>query len=50
MDFVLIGIGYWGKNYYRILNSNDNINLTAVVDNAPYDKLDSNIQYFQNIY
>jgi predicted dehydrogenase len=49
MDFVLIGIGYWGKNYYRILNSNDNINLNAVVDNAPYDKLDSNVQYFQNI-
>ena len=26
MDFALIGMGYWGKNYYRILNTNDNIN------------------------
>jgi len=49
MDFALIGMGYWGKNYYRILNTNDNINLTAVVDTAPYDKLNSKVQYFQNI-
>ena len=49
MDFVLIGMGYWGKNYYRILNSSEKINLTAVVDTVPYDKLDSNVQYFQNI-
>ena len=49
MDFALIGMGYWGKNYYRILNTNDNINLTAVVDTAPSDKLNSKVQYFQNI-
>ena len=35
MDFAIIGLGYWGKNYYRILNSNLNLNLFAVVDPSP---------------
>jgi len=49
MNFALFGIGYWGKNYYRILNSNENINLSAVIDKVQYDKLDSKIDYFQNV-
>ena len=40
MNYAIIGLGYWGKNYYRILNSNDNINLSAVVDSNQNINLD----------
>ena len=32
MDFALIGSGYWGRNFLRILNSIDEVNLLCVVD------------------
>ena len=40
MNYAIIGLGYWGKNYYRILNSNDKINLSAVVDSNKNINLD----------
>ena len=49
MNIALIGIGYWGRNYYRILNSNDNINLSSVVDPSPSIKLGSEVQYYTNL-
>ena len=49
MNIALIGIGYWGRNYYRILNLNDNINLSSVVDPSPSIKLGSEVQYYTNL-
>jgi UDP-N-acetylglucosamine 3-dehydrogenase len=49
MNFAIIGLGYWGKNYYRILNSNYNLNLSAVVDPSPKINLDSKIQKFEKL-
>lgn len=49
MDFALIGLGYWGKNYYRLLSSNDAVNLSAVVDISTNHKLDENCQYFPSV-
>ena len=46
MNFAIIGLGYWGKNYYRILNSNDNINLSAVVDSNQNIDLDEETKHF----
>lgn len=49
MNFAIIGLGYWGKNYYRILNSNDNINLSAVVDSNQNIILDEGTKHFPNL-
>ena len=49
MDFAIIGLGYWGKNYYRILNSNLNLNLSAVVDPSPRFKLNYETRQFKNL-
>ena len=49
MNFAIIGLGYWGKNYYRILNSNDKINLSAVVDSNQNINLDEGIQHFPDL-
>ena len=49
MNYAIIGLGYWGKNYYRILNSNDNINLSAVVDSNQNINLDEGIQHFPDL-
>lgn len=49
MNFAIIGLGYWGKNYYRILNSNDNINLSAVVDSNQNINLDEGIKHFPDL-
>ena len=49
MNFAIIGLGYWGKNYYRILNSNDNINLSAVVDSNQNINLDEGIKNFPDL-
>ena len=49
MNFAIIGLGYWGKNYYRIINSNYNLKLSAVVDPSPKINLDSNIQKFEKL-
>ena len=46
MNYAIIGLGYWGKNYYRILNSNDNINLSAVVDSNQNVALDEETEHF----
>jgi len=32
MNFALIGSGYWGRNFLRILNSIDEVNLLCIVD------------------
>ena len=35
MDLALIGNGYWGKNYFRLLEQDDFFNLKKfVVDNS----------------
>ena len=49
MNYAIIGLGYWGKNYYRILNSNDNINLSAVVDSNQNINLDEGIKHFPGL-
>ena len=49
MNFAIIGLGYWGKNYYRILNSNDNINLSAVVDSNQNINLDEGTKHFPDL-
>ena len=49
MNYAIIGLGYWGKNYYRILNSNDNINLSAVVDSNQNINLDEGIKHFPDL-
>ena len=49
MNFAIIGLGYWGKNYYRILNSDDNINLSAVVDSNQNIILDEGTKHFPNL-
>ena len=49
MNCAIIGLGYWGKNYYRILNSNKNINLSAVVDSNQNIALDEGIEYFPDL-
>lgn len=49
MNFAIIGLGYWGKNYYRILNSNDNINLSAVVDSNQNINLDEATKHFPDL-
>ena len=49
MNFAIIGLGYWGKNYYRILNSNDKINLSAVVDSNQNINLDEGIKHFPDL-
>lgn len=32
LNIVIVGLGYWGKNFLRIINSTDIFNLIAVVD------------------
>ena len=49
MNFAIIGLGYWGKNYYRILNSNENINLSAVVDSNQKINLDEGSKHFPDL-
>ena len=49
MNFAIIGLGYWGKIYYRILNSNDNINLSAVVDSSQNINLDERTKHFPDL-
>ena len=49
MNFAIIGLGYWGKNYYRILNSNDKINLSAIVDSNQNINLDEGMKHFPNL-
>ena len=49
MNFAIIGLGYWGKNYYRILNSNENINLSAIVDSNQNINLDEGIKHFPDL-
>ncbi len=34
MDLALIGNGYWGKNYFRLLEQDEFFNLKFVVDNS----------------
>jgi len=49
MNFAIIGLGYWGKNYFRILNSNDNIKLSAVVDSNQNINLDEETKHFPDL-
>ena len=49
MNFVIIGLGYWGKNYFRILNSIENINLSAVVDSNQNINLDEGTKHFPDL-
>ena len=49
MNYAIIGLGYWGKNYYRILNSNDKINLSAIVDSNQNINLDEGIKHFPDL-
>ena len=49
MNYAIIGLGYWGKNYYRILNSNENINLSAVVDSNQNINLDGGTKHFPDL-
>lgn len=35
LNVALFGMGYWGRNLFRVLSSNPRINLTSVVDFQP---------------
>ena len=49
MNFAIIGIGYWGKNYLRILNSLENTNLIAVVEPNPKIKIEKEDKDLSNM-
>jgi len=49
MNFAIIGLGYWGKNYLRILNSLENTNLIAVVEPNPKIITEKGIKQFSDI-
>ena len=49
MNIAIIGLGYWGKNYLRILSSNDGVKLSAVVEPTQNIKLDEEIKQFYNL-
>jgi len=49
VNFAIIGLGYWGKNYLRILNSLENINLIAVVEPNPKIKIEEDIKQLKNL-
>ena len=37
LDIIIVGLGYWGKNFLRLVNNTDIFNLVAIVD-AVIDK------------
>jgi predicted dehydrogenase len=49
VNFAIIGLGYWGKNYLRILNSHENINLIAVVEPNPKIKIEEDIKQLKDL-
>jgi len=49
LNIVIVGLGYWGKNFLRLINSTDIFNLTAVVDPIK-DNSNSIIQEEVNFY
>ncbi len=49
MNFAIIGLGYWGKNYLRILNSIQDINLVAVVEPNPKIKVEEGIKQLKEL-
>lgn len=49
MNIAIIGLGYWGKNYLRILSSHDGVKLSAVVEPTQKIKLDEEIKQFYNL-
>lgn len=49
MDFALIGLGYWGKNYHRILSLSDTLNLSVVIDTTLNHKLEADCKYFTSV-
>lgn len=49
MNIAIIGLGYWGKNYLRILSSNDGVKLSAIVEPTQNIKLDEEIKQFYNL-
>tara|TARA_B100000674_G_scaffold439927_1_gene402503 strand:+ start:3060 stop:4046 length:987 start_codon:yes stop_codon:yes gene_type:complete len=49
MNFAIIGIGYWGKNYLRILNSLENTNLIAVVEPNSKIKIEKDVRQLNDI-
>lgn len=49
MNIAIIGLGYWGKNYLRILKSIDDINLVAVVEPNPKVRIDKDIKQFNDL-
>jgi predicted dehydrogenase len=40
---VLVGCGYWGKNWYNTLKSIENVQIIAVIDPNPIIKVDNQI-------
>lgn len=49
MNTAIIGLGYWGKNYLRILESNTDIKLVAVVEPNPDFTIDKEIRNFNTV-
>ena len=49
MNTAIIGLGYWGKNYLRILGSNTDIKLVAVVEPNPDFTIDKEIRNFNTV-
>jgi len=48
MNTALIGCGYWGKNYLRLLKTNENFNLTHIIDKN-IDAFDQSYTFLDDI-
>ena len=46
---LLIGCGYWGKNWYKTLISSDLVDLVGVVDPSPNPEVNIEVPIFKNI-
>ena len=49
MDIAIIGLGYWGKNYIRILGSNADTNIAAIVEPHLEFTLNKEIKNFNTV-
>jgi len=49
VNIAIIGLGYWGKNYFRILNSREDVSLVAVVDPNPDLIFNQEVALFKNL-
>ena len=49
LDIIIVGLGYWGKNFLRLVNNTDIFNLVAIVDPV-IENLETFVQKEVNLY